>query len=122
MYAIAIDGPAGAGKSTVSRVVAKEIGFLYVDTGALYRAVAYSVLQNKIEPTDSKAVCALLPHMEVRLGYEDGEQQVYLNKENVTDMLRTPGFRQQPLPFPPLDQYGSFYFPSRRILPGKIIS
>lgn len=90
MYAIAIDGPAGAGKSTVSRVVAKEIGFLYVDTGALYRAVAYSVLQNKIEPTDSKAVCALLPHMEVRLGYEDGEQQVYLNKENVTDMLRTP--------------------------------
>ena len=90
MYAVAIDGPAGAGKSTISRAAAKAIGFLYVDTGALYRAVAYDILQNQIDPTDQKAVCGRLSAIEVHFGYEGSEQQVYLNQENVTDKLRTP--------------------------------
>ena len=90
MFAVAIDGPAGAGKSTISRAAAKEIWFLYVDTGALYRAVAYDILKNRIDPTDQKAVCERLSAIEVHFGYEGKEQQVYLNKENVTDKLRTP--------------------------------
>ncbi|MDD3192267.1 MAG: (d)CMP kinase [Oscillospiraceae bacterium] len=90
MYAIAIDGPAGAGKSTISREAAKRIGFLYVDTGALYRAVGYDMLKSRIDPADEKAVCTRLPQIEVAFGYEDGEQQIYLNKENITANIRTP--------------------------------
>lgn len=90
MYAVAIDGPAGAGKSTISRVVAKAIGFLYVDTGALYRAVAYDILQNQMDPADQKSVSGRLSAIEVHFGYEGSEQQVYLNGKNVTDKLRTP--------------------------------
>ena len=66
MYAVAIDGPAGAGKSTISRAVAQKIGFLYVDTGALYRAVAYDMLENRIDPSDIHAVCERLAHITVR--------------------------------------------------------
>ena len=90
MYAVAIDGPAGAGKSTISRAVAQKTGFLYVDTGALYRAVTYDMLENRIDPSDIHAVCERLAHITVRLGYENGDQQIYLNGKNITEKIRTP--------------------------------
>ncbi len=89
MASIAIDGPAGAGKSTIAKKVAKELGFIYVDTGALYRAIAYDLLKNDVDIDDEKALSAACDGMQVEIRYEDGLQQVYLNGENVTPFLRT---------------------------------
>lgn len=88
-FNIAIDGPAGAGKSTVSRRVAKELNFIYVDTGALYRAMAVHMLERRINVDDMQAVRDACDGIEVGICYEDGEQQVYLGGENVTGKLRT---------------------------------
>ncbi|MBQ9993133.1 MAG: (d)CMP kinase [Clostridia bacterium] len=90
MINVAIDGPAGAGKSTLARRAAQKLGFIYVDTGALYRAVALFVLQRNIDPYDSVAVCRVLPMIDVELRYVDGEQRVYLCGENVSRVIRTP--------------------------------
>ncbi len=87
---IAIDGPGGAGKSTVAKAVAKELGIVYVDTGALYRTVGLYVARNSVDPTDEIAVAKLLPNLTLRLGYEDGTQVVYMNGERITDEIRTP--------------------------------
>ncbi|MBE6771373.1 MAG: (d)CMP kinase [Ruminococcaceae bacterium] len=87
---VAIDGPAGAGKSTVSRAAAKEIGFIYVDTGALYRAVGVNALRNGIDTKDKPAVAASLADISVDLVFENGEQKVLLNGENVSVEIRTP--------------------------------
>lgn len=89
-YAIAIDGPAGAGKSTIARVLAKELHFIYVDTGALYRALGYHMLQQGIDPADAAAVAPLLPALTVSLAYIQGEQRVLLNGEDISDRIRTP--------------------------------
>lgn len=89
MINIAIDGPAGAGKSTIAKAVAKELGYIYVDTGALYRAVALFVLQRRIDPYDAVAVGKVLPLIDVELRYVDGEQRVYLCGENVSRVIRT---------------------------------
>ncbi len=86
---IAIDGPAGAGKSTIAKKLAKELGFVYVDTGAMYRAMAYYFLQNGIETSDEPAVAAACPNVDVTIAYVDGEQQVLLNGENVNGVIRT---------------------------------
>lgn len=86
---IAIDGPAGAGKSTIAKKVAKELGFIYVDTGAMYRAIAYYLLTNQIDVEDVAVLESSLESVEVSIQYEDGQQQVYLNGENVTAYLRT---------------------------------
>ena len=88
--AIAIDGPAGAGKSTIARALAKEMEYIYVDTGALYRAVGYYMLEKGVEPNDADAVIPLLEGLDVSLRFVDGEQQVMLNGENVSGMIRTP--------------------------------
>ena len=88
MINVAIDGPSGAGKSTLSRTVARELGFLYVDTGALYRAVGLAVLRAGQDPTDEKAVQALLPQTQVGLQYINGEQRVLLNGEDVSEAIR----------------------------------
>ncbi len=88
MIAIAIDGPAGAGKSTIARAVARELGFLYVDTGALYRAIGLYGLRQGIDTRDEAAVLALLPHIKVELRHVEGEQRVYLNGEDVSDAIR----------------------------------
>ncbi len=88
--AVAIDGPSGAGKSTIARILAKELQFIYVDTGALYRAVGYTALKCGVSIYDAQAVEALLPSLKVTLGYENGEQRVYVNEEDVTDHIRTP--------------------------------
>lgn len=87
---IAIDGPAGAGKSTIAKRVAEKLGFLYVDTGALYRAVGLFVLRNGKNPKDSKTVTALLDKAQVDLRHLDGTQHVFLNGEDVSDAIRTP--------------------------------
>ncbi len=90
VISVAIDGPAGAGKSTVSRAAAKEIGFIYVDTGALYRAVGVNALRNGIDTKDKQAVAASLSGISVDLVFENGEQKVLLNGENVSSEIRTP--------------------------------
>ena len=89
-YAIAIDGPAGAGKSTVARHLARELQFLYVDTGALYRAIGYRMLRAGIDPADAAAVAAALPETAVSLHYVEGEQRVFLGEEDVSGTIRTP--------------------------------
>lgn len=90
-YSIAIDGPAGAGKSTVARTVAKELGFIYVDTGAMFRAVALCLVRAKLALSDEAAVAAALSDIDVSIAYDaDGVQQVYLNGENVSGLIRTP--------------------------------
>ena len=88
--AIAIDGPAGAGKSTIAKRLAAEMQYIYVDTGALYRTVGYAALTAGIDPTDEDAVVAMLPSIRVGLAYEDGTQKVLLNDEDVSGCIRTP--------------------------------
>ena len=88
-YNVAIDGPAGAGKSTIAKRVSKEMGFLYVDTGAMYRALAVHFLQCGLKPEDTEGIKEACKNAEVTLQYEDGVQQVYLNGKNVTGLLRT---------------------------------
>ncbi len=89
-YAIAIDGPAGAGKSTIARKIATDLGLIYVDTGALYRAIGYAVTAQGIAPADTAAVVAALDGLRVSLGYVAGEQRVFVNDEDVSDRIRTP--------------------------------
>lgn len=90
MYAIAIDGPAGAGKSSIAKAAAKRLGFIYVDTGALYRTVALHLLKENIDPADIEAVKAALPEIQVSMGHEEDGQHVYLCGEDVTGLIRTP--------------------------------
>ena len=90
MISIAIDGPSGAGKSTISRTVAGKLGYLYVDTGALYRTIGLYVLRKGGDPKNEQQVEALLPELKVDMGYENGIQQMFLQGENVTDQIRTP--------------------------------
>lgn len=85
---IAIDGPAGAGKSTIAKKVAKDLKFIYVDTGAMYRAMAYYFLQKGISPEDEKKISEECQNAGVSISYQDGEQQVILNGENVTAYIR----------------------------------
>ena len=87
-FNIAIDGPAGAGKSTIAKKLAKDLGYIYVDTGAMYRAMAYYFLQNGIDAKDEKAIADACPKVDVTIQYVDGEQQVILNGENVNGVIR----------------------------------
>lgn len=89
MASVAIDGPAGAGKSTIAKLVAKELHAIYVDTGAMYRAIAIYFLRNHLDPEKPEEVLQACRELEVSISYEDGMQQVWLNGENVTGMLRT---------------------------------
>ena len=90
-YSIAIDGPSGAGKSTAAKRVAEELGFLYVDTGAIYRTVGLSALRAGVEPNDGEKVTALLDGLHIDLDYgKDGLQHMYLNGEDVTEEIRLP--------------------------------
>ena len=87
-FNIAIDGPAGAGKSTIAKKLAADLGYVYVDTGAMYRAMAYYFLQNHIDASDGQAIAAACPKVDVTIQYTGGEQQVILNKENVNGVIR----------------------------------
>ncbi|MDO4847677.1 MAG: (d)CMP kinase [Clostridiaceae bacterium] len=87
---VAIDGPGGAGKSTVAKAAAKELGLIYVDTGALYRAVGVNALRNEIDTKDEKKIKRMLKSTVVELRYIDGVQHVFLNDEDVSSEIRTP--------------------------------
>ncbi len=87
-YNVAIDGPAGAGKSTIARMVAKEKGFIYVDTGAMYRGLAIHFLDQGIRAEETEKVIEACKDADVKIRYEGGAQQVYLNGTNITERLR----------------------------------
>ena len=86
---VAIDGPAGAGKSTIAKRIARRLGYIYVDTGAMYRAMAYYLIQNQVDATDKEAIAMACHHADISICYQDGEQVVLLNGENVNAYLRT---------------------------------
>ena len=88
-FNIAIDGPAGAGKSTIAKLAAKELGFIYIDTGAMYRTIALYLLREHVDCEDEQALSDALRSIEVEISYTDGVQQLILNGENVTDLIRT---------------------------------
>lgn len=89
VYNIAIDGPAGAGKSTIARSVAKKLRFVYVDTGAMYRAMALYFLRNGIAPDNGESISRAAREVNITISYENGVQQVILNGENVSGLIRT---------------------------------
>lgn len=88
-YNIAIDGPAGAGKSTIARAIAQKLRLIYVDTGAMYRAMALFMLREGVDPADADAVSDKCREADITIAYEGSEQVVYLNGENVSSRLRT---------------------------------
>jgi len=87
---IAIDGPAGAGKSTVAQIVAQRLKYTYIDTGAMYRAVAWVILERGINPNDIRTVIQTAQQMKLRLSYTDSQTAVYVEGENITQYIRTP--------------------------------
>ena len=90
MISVAIDGPAGAGKSTIARAAAAQLGFIYVDTGALYRSIGLFAVQKKIDVAQKNDIIALLGQIDVELTFVDGEQRVLLCGEDVSDEIRSP--------------------------------
>ncbi len=86
---IAIDGPAGAGKSTIAKLVAKELNAIYIDTGAMYRAMALYLLRSHIDIEDEKVLTECVASADISIRFDDGEQQVWLNGENVNGLIRT---------------------------------
>ena len=88
-FNIAIDGPAGAGKSTIAKKLSKELGYIYVDTGAMYRAMALYIIRKNIEAQDAVQIAMACEEVDITIRYEDGNQQVFLNNENVSDLIRT---------------------------------
>ena len=90
MYSIAIDGPSGSGKSTIAKLVAKETGYLYVDTGAIYRTVGLFAKKNGIDPKDEKTLSENLCKVDIKLKWVDGVQHIFLSDEDVSEDIRTP--------------------------------
>lgn len=88
-YSIAIDGPAGAGKSTIAKKVAKHLDFIYVDTGAMYRAIALYFIRNNIDASDKEKIEKVCDKVDITIEYKNGEQEVILNGENVNNLIRT---------------------------------
>ena len=87
---VAIDGPSGAGKSTVARAAAAKLGYVYVDTGAMYRSIGLAVCRRGIAGEDTAGIIATLPEITIQLTYQDGAQRVLLNGEDVSEAIRTP--------------------------------
>ncbi len=116
-YAIAIDGPSGAGKSSLARSVARELGFVYVDTGAIYRTVGWAALRRSAEDA---AVAALLPEIRITMDYgEDGEQRMYLNREDVSEKIRLPEVSMAASRISALPEVRSFLLDMQRSLAEK---
>lgn len=89
MISIAIDGPSGSGKSSISKCLAKKLGFVHVDTGALYRTIAYYLCKNNVDYSNSEKVCENLKNIDIKVKFEDNNQNVFLNGVNVTDKIRS---------------------------------
>jgi cytidylate kinase len=89
MINIALDGPSGAGKSTLAKALAAKLGFIYTDTGAMYRTIGLAVKRADLSLDDKEAIIALLPSLKISLRFEDGEQKIYLGDENVGGLIRT---------------------------------
>ncbi len=89
VFAVAIDGPSGAGKSTAAKLIAKRLGIVYVDTGAMYRAMGLKALRNGIDPSDAEKVIPMLPGTEISIAYTDGTQHILLDGEDVSGLIRT---------------------------------
>ena len=89
-FSIAIDGPAGAGKSTVAKAVARELGAMYLDTGAMYRAFALAIIRMGIDPKDREAVARRVDDVDVSVEFVDGAQRIFIGGEDVTDAIRAP--------------------------------
>ena len=89
-HAIAIDGPAGAGKSTIAKALAARLHYIYIDTGAMYRAIGLFVLRSGVSGEDREGVAALLPEIRLELCFQDGAQHILLNGEDVSQAIRTP--------------------------------
>jgi len=90
MINIAIDGPAGAGKSTVAKAVSRELNIIYLDTGAMYRTVALKAIRSGIDTRDEKALASLVKDIDIRIEYKDNEQRIFLDGTDVTGQIRTP--------------------------------
>ena len=117
---IAIDGPSGAGKSTLAKSVSKTLGYLYVDTGAIYRTIGYAAFSKGVDPKDGEAVAALLPELEIGLHYgEDGLQHMTLNGADVTDQIRLPEISCTPLRSPPIRRCGPICWKCSGSWPGR---
>jgi CMP/dCMP kinase len=87
---IAIDGPAGAGKSTIAKMISKSLGIIYLDTGAMYRTVALRAIRENIDTCDKEKLAQLIDSINIKIIYTDGEQQIYLDDEDVSNKIRTP--------------------------------
>lgn len=111
---IALDGPSGAGKSTIAKRIAAKLGYVYVDTGALYRSIAYYVISKGAAPEKAEEVCPLLSEIDVKLCYVDGGQRVMLNGEDVSDKIRTPEISMGASAVSALEQVRSFLFDLQR--------
>lgn len=116
MTSIAIDGPGGAGKSTLSRAIAKNLGFVYVDTGALYRAVGLYLLRRGVSAEETEKVREELKSLSVDLRFTDGEQRVLLNGEDVSELIRTPEVSMMASAASALPDVRKFLFEQQRAL------
>lgn len=111
---IALDGPSGAGKSTIAKKIAAKLGYVYVDTGALYRSIAYYVISAGAAPDNAEEVCPLLSEIDVKLSYVDGGQRVMLNGEDVSDKIRTPEISMGASAVSAIGEVRSFLFDLQR--------
>lgn len=119
MINVAIDGPAGAGKSTVAKGVAAKLGYIYVDTGALYRAIGVYALRQGIDTKDGNGVSELLPEINVELKFIDGVQHVFLNGEDVSVEIRTPDASMAASNVSAIPSVRSFLFDLQRNIASK---
>ena len=119
MYQIAIDGPSGAGKSSLAKALAKKLGFIYVDTGALYRTVGYYAATQGADTTVAEEVIRLLPEITLMLAYENGTQTVILNSESVGDRIRTPEASMQASNVSKIPEVRAFLLDTQRSIAEK---
>ena len=116
---VAVDGPAGSGKSTITKMVAKSLGFNYVDTGAMYRALTFNFLSNNLIELDEERIKELLSTVQFRVEYIDGVQYVYVNNEEVSDKIRTTEVSQYTSLFAKSPAVREFLIDTQRNLAGS---
>ena len=119
MYKIAIDGPSGSGKSTLAKNLAKKLGYVYVDTGAMYRTVGLYMARNGIDKNDAKAIEANLKHVDLHLEYIDGTQHVFLGTEDVSADIRLPHISEYASAVSKVPAVRSLLTPAQRALGEK---